>query len=376
VWPEAVLLADPRKWLIDLDAHGHARAFPEYPWPAVALLDLPLRLGVPTALHYYAAVVLFMLAIDAVFAWFLWRAGGSRMNRGLWLWLAMFPALGPLVVTRYDILPAALAGGALLALAAARPATAGALASLGAGFKIWPAVGFAALLVPGERKSRARVLVGICSVLVALALASAAAAGWSRLWSPFTLQGQRGLQLEAFGALPLLWARYFNPDGGWAVRQENVLCKCHELYGPGVDVALQLAFPALLIAAVLVTVLYTRAFHAPAAARTSAVAALLTTVSLVAWLVTARVFSPQYMIWLAAPLAALGTLPGTPLARRDVALFVTAAVLTHLIYPLGYEAAVIERHPLQGIFLVIVTLRDALIVWLGARLALQAWRLT
>jgi hypothetical protein len=371
-----VLLFELRKWLIELDAQGSAIAFPEYPWPAVALLELPLRLDVPTAVHYYVSIILFVLAIDALFAWLLWRSAGGRMSRGLALWLALFPALGPLMVTRYDILPAVLAGSALLALAAARPATAGVLASLGAGFKIWPALGFAALLVPGEAKSRARLLAGIGITLLALVLASWAAAGWGRLWSPFSLQGKRGLQLEAFAALPFLWARYLNPDGGWTVRREDVLCKCHELYGPGVDVALQLTFPALLVAAALAAVLYVRAFRAPAAARTSAVVALLTAVSLIAWLVTARVFSPQYMIWLAAPLAVLGTLPGTPLARRDVALFVAAAILTHLIYPLGYEAAIIDRHPLQALFLVIATLRDALIVWLGARLALQTWRLT
>jgi hypothetical protein len=371
-----VLLAEPTKWLMELDARGPSAAFPEYPWPAVALLDLPLRLGVPTVLHYYAIVVSFMLAVDAMFAWLLWRSAGSRMSRGLWLWLAVFPALGPLMVTRYDIVPAALAGSALLALAAARPATAGALASLGAGLKLWPAAGFAALLVPGERKSRASVLAGLFSLLVALALASAAAAGWSRLWSPFSLQGKRGLQLEAFGALPLLWARYLSVDGGWTVRQDEVVCKCHELYGPGVDVALQLTFPALLIAAAFVAILHLRALAAPAAARTAAVAALLTALSLVAWLVTARVFSPQYMIWLAAPLAVLGTLPGAPLARLDLAFVAAAALLTHLIYPLGYEAVLVERHPLQPIFLVIATLRDALVVALGMRLAMQTWRLT
>ena len=84
-----MLLADPTNWLIELDARGPASAFPEYPWPAVALLDLPLRLEVPTVLHYYAIIVCFMLAVDALFAWLLWRSAGARMSRGLWLWLAV-----------------------------------------------------------------------------------------------------------------------------------------------------------------------------------------------------------------------------------------------------------------------------------------------
>src|SRR5260221_10999409 len=246
-------------------------------------------------MNYIEVVVFFMLGVDAMFAWLRGRDAGCRLSRGLWLWLAVFPALGPLMVTRYDIVPAALAGSALLALAAARPATAGALASLGAGLKLWPAAGFAALLVPGERKSRAWVLAGLLSLLVALALASAAAAGWARLWSPFSLQGKRGLQLEAFGALPLLWARYLSVDGGWTVRQEEGVCKCHQLYGPGVDGAVQLTFPALLIAAAFVALPHLRAFAPPAAARTAAVAALLTSLWLVARAVTARAFRPQNM---------------------------------------------------------------------------------
>lgn len=375
MWPEAVLLLEPRRWLIELDAFGPQNALVEYPWPAAALADLPLRLGIPTAMHYYASVALFMLAVDALFAWLLWRAAGRRASRGLWLWLLVFPALGPVAVTRFDMVPAVLAGAALLALASARPATAGVLASLGAGYKLWPAVGFAALLVPGTGAARARVLAGIGASLAGLALATVMAAGWTRLWSPLALQVERGLQLEAFGALPLLWARYLDGGARWAVRYQDI-CNCQELFGPGVALALALALPAMLIAAALVVALHVRAFAAPAVARSAALAALITVLSLLAWLLTARVFSPQYMLWLAAPLAVLGVLPGATLERLDIALFIGATALTHLVYPLGYEAVLVERHPLQLGFLLVITLRDALIVALGARLAMQAWRLT
>src|SRR5207244_10732429 len=98
--------------------------------------------------------------------------------------------------------------------------------------------------------------------------------------------------------------------------------------------------------------------------------------SRVAGLLATRVYSPQPRLRLAPPLAVLGTLPGAPLARLDLALVAAAALFTHLIYPLGYEAVLVERHPLQAIFLVIATLRDALLVALGVRLAMQTWRLT
>src|SRR5689334_4038208 len=73
--PEAVVLREPTKWLVDLERLGTGKALPEYPWLAVQLVNLPLQLGVPTILHYYAAVVAFFLAVDAGVARLLWRVG-------------------------------------------------------------------------------------------------------------------------------------------------------------------------------------------------------------------------------------------------------------------------------------------------------------
>lgn len=368
---EHVVLMDPRNWLVDLDARGSALALPEYPWPAVQLLDLPLKLGVPTILHYFAAVVVFLLALDAAFAWMLWRAGGRRLTAGMWLWLLVPPALGPLALARFDLVPALLAAAALLSVRSA-PAGAGLLAGLGAAFKLWPAVALPALLVPGGRQARLRVLAAFCGSVAFLALVTSAAAGWARLWSPFAVQGERGLQIEAFSALPLLWARYLDGGSRWSVAFA-ANCHCHELSGPGTGIALAAGAAAALALAAFVALLYARAFALPAAARSGLPAALIVALSLLAWIIGAKVLSPQYLLWLTAPLAAAGVAPGTTLRATDIALAVAAGLLTHFIYPLTYEALVVPRHFFQGEALVALTLRDVLLVALGARLGLQAW---
>jgi hypothetical protein len=373
LWPEAVVLREPTKWLVDLERLGTGKALPEYPWLAVQLVNLPLQLGVPTILHYYAAVVAFFLAVDAGVARLLWRVGEKRMSRGLWLWLLAFPALGPLMASRFDVVPAALCTCALLALFRERPASAGALVSLGAGVKLWPALGLPALLIPGSQADRGRVLVGFAVVAVVLLGATLAAGGEARVWSPLVLQASRGLQIEAFPALPFLWLRHLAAATPWVV-QGNEACNCHEISGPGVTQAVAIAGFATFVAAAGVLTIHVRAFFAPPEARTSALAALLTTVLIIAWVATARVFSPQYMIWLSAPLAVLGVLTGNRLARLDLALFIAACFLTHVVFPLGYDALVWEGHFLQGGVLLILTLRDALVVTLGVRLAVQAWR--
>ena len=371
---EPAVLADPMKWLIELDQVGPARALPEYPWPSVALMHLPMRLGIPTIVHYYAVVIAFMLVVDAVVAWLLWRSAGSRMGPGLIVWLLYAPALGPLVFTRFDVVPAALVAAALLGLSAGRAASSGALAGLGAGFKLWPAAAFPALLVPLEWRTRLHALAGIACAGLALGVATAAAAGWGRLWSPLISQAQRGLQLEAFAALPLLWARYFDASGGWSVRYAE--CKCHEIFGPGVPAAIQSGTYALLLGSIAVLALHARAFTAPPERRTAAVSAILAALVVIAWLIGGRVFSPQYLIWLAAPMAVLGALPGRPLPTADVALIVLIALLTHVVFPYGYESLVNEPDRRQALVLAAMTIRDVLILILAVRLASQLWRAT
>ena len=362
---EHVVLMDPRNWLVELDARGVASALPEYPWPAVLLLDLPLRLGVPTILHYFAAIVLVLLALDAAVTWLLWRGAARRLAPGIWLWLLVIPALGPLVLARFDLLPAALAAAALLGLQSA-PARAGALAALGAGLKLWPAALLPALLVAGERAARLRVAAGFVACGTALVLVTAVAAGWARVFSPLASLATRGLHLEAVTALPLLWARYLEGGSRWTVAFSQA-CHCHELVGPGTALAAAAGVIVLLAGAALVVLLYVRCSASPAAP-SSATGALLAALTLLVWILGARVFSPQYLVWLAAPLAVAGVLPGSALRSLDVALLVAAALLTHLVYPLGYEALVVQGHFLQDKALIALTLRDALLIVAAARL--------
>jgi len=156
--PESGALSDISYFDRMLARQGLAKALPEYPWPAVALLDLPLQAGVSSGLPYYIATTAFFLAVDAAFAFFLWRAAGGRMSRGLVVWLALVPVLGPVVFTRFDHIAAAAAAAALFALAASRPFLAGGLAAIGCGIKLWPVLGVPALLVPGGWRERRGVV--------------------------------------------------------------------------------------------------------------------------------------------------------------------------------------------------------------------------
>ena len=371
--PQTDLLADFTHLGVALHQAGAAGAVFEYPWLAAALYELPLRLGASTWWRYYASMIALFLLLDAAFAFCLWRAGGRRATPGYATWLWLFPALGPLLVTRFDVLSGALVGCALLAHGAARrPVVAGALAALGAGFKLWPAISLPALLVPGARFERRGVIAGAALAALAAGALTVLAAGWERLWSPFVFQASRGLQIEAFAALPLLWAHHAGGLAGSVILHAPE-CKCHEIRAAATAGALSLAAGARWLGLAGLALLFVRALRAPEAARSAALAAQLTALSVIIWIATNKAFSPQYMVWVAAPLAALGVLQAGPSYRTNVALLLLACALTQYVFPSSYDALVAGGREAAPA-LTVLTLRDLLVLTLGARLALDLWR--
>jgi hypothetical protein len=121
---------------------GLERTLNEYPTPVTWLLWLPYGVTGGNRVGYLVAFIVLMLALDAVFTLALYRSSGRRHTGAADFWLGFVLLVGPLSYLRFDILPAVLAGGALLA-ARRRPWVTGALTGLGAAMKLWPA-----LLIP------------------------------------------------------------------------------------------------------------------------------------------------------------------------------------------------------------------------------------
>ena len=129
----------------------------EYPLPVFLVILPPVPAGFLNQVAFIILFALSMLIVDAVFTGFLWRGDGRRRGDATNLWLWFVPAMGPLAYFRFDLVPAVLAGGAVLA-AIRRPAVAGVLTAFGAALKLWPAVMLPTFLI--RRGDRRRVLVG------------------------------------------------------------------------------------------------------------------------------------------------------------------------------------------------------------------------
>jgi hypothetical protein len=346
----------------------------EYPTPVVWILWLPYGASLGNRVGYLVAFVIFMLALDALFTYALWRSSRRRHDTAIDFWLIFVPLIGPLSYLRFDMLPAVLAGGALLA-ARHKPWVTGALTGLGAAIKLWPALLIGAFM--SYRADRRPVGVAFIAVGFGLALISLIFGGWSRLISPLTWQSDRGLQIESIWATPLMLARAVKPEY-WTVDMSRY--QAYEIFGPGVDPWLIISSVATLLGLALIILLTIRAFRHNGS---TPVAIGFVIVAIVAIMtITNKTLSPQYLLWLGGPMAALllfrpqATPEESPVINRMAGQLLGLALLTQLVYPLFYDSY-LGRHGQAMIMLstIVTAVRNLALVAFTVEACWLAWRM-
>jgi hypothetical protein len=326
---------DPTYYLSSLARAGDvgwAYVLPEYPLPLVLAL-WPLHLVADAGAPPRVVVGVTLLAVDLAFCIVLRRRLGDGAAR-YWTWGVVLA--GPVALQRLDLIPGVLLAAALITQG---PRARGALLALGTAAKVFPVVGLPAAVVAthrGRRVAGATVIVG-----ASLGVISAAVGGWERLLSPLTYQSDRGLQVESVVATPFVLLQLV--DRGQWVSAYSSSSKSFEVTGPGSGTALTLATAAQIVVMVLVVALACLVAWRRRVARAERghrqlldEHVLWATVAAVAGLVvTSRVFSPQYVLWL-LPLAAVTHASRSRFARRWAAAFLVTLGLTQLLYPLLY----------------------------------------
>src|SRR5215211_2676290 len=346
----------------------------EYPTPVVWILSLPHLIAAGSDAGYLIIFVSLMMALDAAFTWVLWGLAGRRRDAAVSFWLIFVFLIGPLCYLRFDMLPAVLAGGALLA-ARRRPWITGALTGLGAAIKLWPALLFPAFLA--HRPDRKAVTLGFVAVGFGLALLSLIFGGWSRLISPLTWQSERGLQIESIWATPLMVGRSLRRMN-WTLEISNY--HAYEIFGPGVKPMLLLSNLATVAGLAVIIALYVRSFRNREPTALAIGMVVLATVAIMT--ITNKTLSPQYLLWLGGPMAALLILQSEStdqaravLNRLAIQLLVLAG-LTQLVYPLLYNA-LLGQHGTAMVVIstVVMTLRNIGLVFITVEVSRLAWRL-
>jgi hypothetical protein len=304
-----------------------------FEYPPLAALPLGLA-GLPGTdeASYAVSFAVLMAGCALVGQQLAARLAGGRREAVVVAWLL---ALSPIVIgasvrTHFDALPVALALGGLLALARERPHLGFALLGLGTMTKLFPGLlAVIALVWLLGRGERAVALRG-GAIFVAIVLAVSLPFAGSGYVESFTFHLDRPVQIESTPAT-VLFALGGSDVTGTNLRPDRF--KSNGLDGGRAD-AVERLFAVLLVAALAgIVALAARAGDARRLV-------LCGFAALLAFVTLGKVFSPQYVIWL-APFAALAWVWGRP----AVALLVGAAiVLTHVEFPSRYFDLINEQH--------------------------------
>lgn len=298
----------------------------------------------------------------------------ATATRALGWSVAFLLAFGPVAAARFDhaVALVCLAGAALFQRGArtggpAWFAACGAVIAMGVMVKIVPGMLLPAGLLwllalrpqPQWRPAFA-LAIGFAVSLVALHAAFVATWGEGYLRS-FTYHVDRGLQIETTFAGILLAGNGF----GAPLRIDRAF-SAFDLATPYSDVLVAAAPIFFLLLAAIVAGRIWGARHLIPEARAGLAVVLLTFAFLLAFILTNKVLSPQYLLWL-APLAAVAYAARPALWPAAVALLV-AAGLSQAIFPRLYDW-LLNVHWLPVLLLNLRNLMLAVIfVWLVARL--------
>jgi hypothetical protein len=213
---------------------------------------------------------------------------------------------GPLVLVRFDLVPALLVLAAVLARDRGRSATWSALLSLGAAVKAFPLLLYPVLL-RGERNPRRVIVAGAIPLLLC---AAAVLVTGDEFGSAIGYHADRPLQVESLGASAFEVAGAFGAGVGTAVGHGG-----YEIAASGAMVVRWLS----VLAGLLLYVLLVRAGW-----RSRATNLELATALTAVLVVFAPVLSPQFLLWI-LPLSAAAY----GLGRRN-AVLLAAIVLTQV----------------------------------------------
>jgi hypothetical protein len=309
----------------------------QYP-PAAALIFLVPQVLTHFGLSYIIAFFLFALAADfAVYTLLLGHADRNAAAddavphlTGVWIWVIGGFAMGPLLLMRYDVIVTALAVGGLVAAPAASVRTRwslrGALIGLGTMVKAWP--GTLILGLPPHGPGRRALAWAVGTAVAVTGILSLSLTG---AFSFLSGQSNRGIEVESVLASPFMVASWL----GYPVKVVHAYGS-FQISGPGISVVS--SFAELLTVVGVGIVLWWRLLRFRPRCWTPALMYDTAFTVVLVLVVTSRVLSPQYLIWLLG-LAAVVLTENGPLRRATVLarpawLVVCCVLVTQFEFPL------------------------------------------
>lgn len=239
---------------------------------------------------------------------------------GAWFWVLWPIVMGPLTLTRFDVVPTFFALLALIALSNknVRPYLSGFLLSIGALVKLWPML----LLVIYPKAVLTKVSTSFISTAVLFLLFMST---WSVGFTNFlNNQSSRGLQVESIAASPFVLAKFLGKNVEYPFQYGSL--EVNAQFASQIAVMLNLL--TIIVFAVILVLNYQNRLNYLDLVDKSLVIVMIS-ISL------SRVFSPQFWVWIGG-LAALALINKETKLKKVIILLTISAFLTQLIYPGQY----------------------------------------
>jgi hypothetical protein len=287
-----------------------------------------------------------MVADAIITAMLLWTARRRDTWQGPWYWIVGVPLLGPLVYGRYDVFPAlcvvvalALMGRGVAARVSdgarsgdlnGRRWVAGVLIGFGTAIKIWP--GLSIFGMPRTKRgwqTIATVAVSAAASIGAMSFFFTGTGSW------IGNQGGRGIEIESLWAMPWMIGKRLHLDH---VVTSKVVYGSYQIEPPGgghnltaslIGLTADAALVSEVLAFGLMIYWWWRKKWRPAVVADS------TFVATLIFIVTSRVISPQYLIWLLA-VAGFCLLYKDTTQRRSALLVLISLPLTQFEFPFDF----------------------------------------
>jgi hypothetical protein len=336
----------------------------EYPPLAVSLFALP---GPPYQIDSWAprfALHMFVFGaaasvVTSAIAARLWPRGREPYAVGAAFAVAVL-ATGALVANRFDVVVALVIATALLFLARGWPAAAGGALGLGFALKLVPAILLPLVLVLAATRRgalRAGIAFAVAAVVPFLPYLPEGLTGIVRV---FAYHGVRPLQVESVLATPLWIGQLL----GLADVAVGNAFGSQYVIATGAEAIARLSGAVGLAA---LSVAYAAIWRRRARLRADPkLVPLAAAAALLAFVVSGKVLSPQFLIWLLPAVALL--LPASPTLAG---LLVASFVLTQIEFPANYVAFV----NLAPAPVACVVARNLVLVAAFVRCIVELWRI-
>ena len=261
-------------------------------------------------------VFLATVADLAIFLLLVRTGRKQQKSTPAFIWMLAPLVMGPIILGRFDVFVTLAAVAALLYVGQSRKF--GIAIAIGALLKVWPVL----LLLATPKGSALKVITWFAATFAAGSLLLSL--WWSESFSFIGGQKSRGLQIESVGALPYqLWNA--GPGNVSSAFQFGAI----EVVASGTSIV------SLLITLIGIGLLGTLFFWRVSGKLNSANPADIALLAVLISIVTSRVLSPQYMVWVFGLLAVSAFHPQQNFRKISILICISAGI-GQVIYPWWY----------------------------------------